>query len=96
MNSVNVSSEDLSILEKAISEAGQNYKNGYARLTSLIEEITRGDIQGDPATDLLNKYNEKEATLTGIKTTIDEAEEYMSLQNAKFKSLIDELHSQIR
>ncbi len=93
---INVSSEELSTLEKAISEAGQNYKNCYARLTNLIEEITRGDIQGDPATDLLNKYNEKEATLTGIKNTIDEAEEYMSLQNAKFKSLIDDLHSTMR
>lgn len=91
-----VSSADLSTLEKAIGTAGQNYKDCYARLTNLIDEITRGDIKGDPANDLLSKYRAKEETLTKIKETIDEAESYMYQQNVSFKQLIDNLKAGMR
>lgn len=90
---IHVEDEALNALREALETAGQEYKSSLARLTNLIEEITSGDIQGDPATDLLNKYQAKQDTLNNITKTIEEAEGYMGLQTTKFGSLIDDLKS---
>lgn len=90
---IHVEDEALNTLREALETAGQEYKSSLARLTNLIEEITSGDIQGDPATDLLNKYQAKQETLNNITKTIEEAEGYMGLQTTKFGSLIDDLKS---
>ena len=49
MASIHVDEAALNALKNALETAGQDYKQSLARLTSLIEEITSGDIQGDPA-----------------------------------------------
>lgn len=90
---IHVEDEALNALREALETAGQEYKSSLARLTNLIEEITSGDIQGDPATDLLNKYQAKQDTLNNITKTIEEAEGYMGLQTTKFGTLIDDLKS---
>lgn len=90
---IHVEDEALNALREALETAGQEYKSSLARLTNLIEEITSGDIQGDPATDLLNKYQAKQETLNNITKTIEEAEGYMGLQTTKFGTLIDDLKS---
>lgn len=91
MASIHVDEAALNALKNALETAGQEYKSSLARLTSLIEEITSGDIQGDPANDLLNKYQAKQDTFNKLTQTIEEAEGYMGLQTTKFGNMIGDL-----
>ena len=93
---INVSEDALNTLRHALETAGQDYKDSLARLTNLIQEITSGDIQGDPATDLLNKFNAKQEILNNITKTIEEAEQYMGMQTTKFTSMIGDLKSTMK
>ncbi len=93
---IHVDEASLTDLRDALTTAGEDYKSNLARLTALVEEITRGDIQGDPATDLLNKFKAKEETFKNLANTIDEAEEYMGVQTQKFGSMISNLASNMR
>ena len=93
MSVIHVDEEALKTLKNALETAGQEYKSNLARLTNLIEEITSGDIQGDPANDLLAKFQAKQDTLNKITQTIEEAEGYMGLQTTKFGTMIGDLKS---
>ncbi len=90
---IHVDETALNNLKNALETAGQEYKSNLARLTNLIEEITSGDIQGDPATDLLTKFQAKQETLNRLAQTIEEAEGYMGLQTTKFTTMIGDLKS---
>ena len=90
---IHVDEAALADLRDALTTAGEDYKSDLARLTALIQEITSGDIQGDPANDLLAKYNAKEDTFKRLANTIDEAQEYMGIQTQKFSSMISGLQS---
>lgn len=90
---IHVDEAALADLRDALTTAGEDYKSDLARLTALIQEITSGDIQGDPANDLLAKYNAKEDTFKRLADTIDEAQEYMGIQSQKFGSMISDLQS---
>ena len=65
-------------------------------LKNALETAGEGDIQGDPATDLLNKFQAKEDTFNKIAETIDDAEEYMGLQKQSFSQMISDLSSGMR
>lgn len=91
MATIHVDEAALNSLKNALETAGQEYKSSLARLTTLIEEITSGDIQGDPAQDLLSKYQAKQDTLNKLTETIEEAEGYMGLQTTKFGTMIGDL-----
>jgi predicted nucleic acid-binding Zn-ribbon protein len=93
MSTIHVDEAALNSLKNALETAGQEYKSNLAKLTNLIEEITSGDIQGDPANDLLAKFKAKQDTLNKITSTIEEAEEYMGLQTNKFGTMIGDLKS---
>jgi hypothetical protein len=93
MASIHVDEAALNALKNALETAGQEYKQSLARLTSLIEEITSGDIQGDPANDLLQKFQAKQDTFNKLTQTIEEAEGYMGLQTTKFGNMIGDLKS---
>lgn len=93
MASIHVDEAALNALKNALETAGQDYKQSLARLTSLIEEITSGDIQGDPANDLLQKFQAKQDTFNKLTQTIEEAEGYMGLQTTKFGNMIGDLKS---
>lgn len=93
MASIHVDEAALNALKNALETAGQEYKSSLARLTSLIEEITSGDIQGDPANDLLQKFQAKQDTFNKLTQTIEEAEGYMGLQTTKFGNMIGDLKS---
>lgn len=93
---IHVDEAALTDLRDALTTAGEEYKSNLARLTALINEITSGDIQGDPANDLLAKYNAKEDTFKKLANTIDEAQEYMGIQTQKFGSMISDLSSGMR
>ena len=90
---IHVDEAALTDLREALTTAGEDYKSNLARLTALIQEITSGDIQGDPANDLLAKFNAKEDTFKRLANTIDEAQEYMGIQTQKFSSMIGDLAS---
>ena len=96
MSTIHVDEAALNSLKDALQTAGQDYKNSLARLTNLIEEITSGDIQGDPATDLLTKYQAKQETFNRLTQTIEEAENYMGMQTTKFGAMIGDLKSGMR
>lgn len=93
---IHVDETSLNNLKNALETAGQEYKSNLARLTNLIEEITSGDIQGDPATDLLTKFQAKQDTLNRLAQTIEEAEGYMGLQTTKFGTMIGDLKATMK
>ncbi len=90
---IHVEESALNDLRNALETAGEDYKNKLVRLQNLINEITSGDIQGDPANDLLTKFQAKEDVFKGLAQTIDDAEEYMGMQKTNFNSLIEGLSS---
>lgn len=90
---IHVDEESLSRLKTSLSTAGESYKRDLARLENLIQEITSGDIMGDPATDLLNKFETKRDVFNNLAKTIDEAEEYTGVQSTKFTNMIGDLSS---
>lgn len=93
MSVIHVEEEALNALKNALATAGEEYKSSLSRLTNLISEITSGDIQGDPATDLLQKFQAKEDTLNKLAETIDEAEGYLGMQTTSFTNMIGDLKS---
>ena len=93
---IKVDENALQTLKKALETAGSEYKRNLAKLDNLIVQITQGDITGNPATDLLNKYKEKEGQLKKVLKTIEEAEEYVGVKNTKFNDMISGLSSSIR
>mgnify|MGYP000412389848 FL=1 len=93
---VHVEESALNDLRKALETAGESYKQNLSRLQNLINEITSGDIKGDPADDLLAKFQAKENTFKAIQQTIDEAEGYIGTQKTKFTSLISDLSSSMK
>ena len=90
---IHVDEESLKDLRNALETAGEDYKRELSRLKALISEITSGDIQGDPANDLLAKFQAKDETFKRLADTIDEAQEYMGIQTQKFGSMISNLQS---
>ena len=88
---IHVEEDALAELKHALETAGEKYKEDFARLSNLITEITNGDIQGDPADDLLAKFKEKEEDFNSIAKAIDEAEEYSGAKGKSFAEMITEL-----
>lgn len=93
---IHIEGDSLRKLKDALEKAGENYKENFARLTNLIEEITSGDIQGDPATDLLNKYNEKETAFKALLNEINTAEEYTGAKGRSFTEMVNELKARAK
>ena len=93
---IHVEESALNDLRNALETAGTEYKDNYARLQNLISEITSGDIQGDPANDLLAKFQAKDETFKSLQQTIDEALEYMGAQKQAFTGMISELSSTMK
>ena len=90
---IKVDEQALQELREALATAGEDYKRNLAKLTATIEQITSGDIQGDPAVDLLNKFEAKKDTLNNLAKTIDEAQEFMGIKRSDFSSMIGNLQS---
>ena len=93
---IEASSESISGVEREIQAAAEGYKTSLKRLENLIGEITSGDIQGDPANDLLNKFQAKQETFSKLAKTLDEAEEFMGGQGTKFNNMIGDLSAGMR
>ena len=93
MAEIHVDEEALNYLKNALQTAGENYRNNLSRLTNLINQITSGSIKGDPADDLLAKYEAKRDFFNKVQDTIDEAEEYMGIKKGTFGNMIGDLKS---
>ena len=93
---IHVEEGSLNDLKNAIANQGESYKSNLVRLTNLIAEITSGDIQGDLAVELSNKFKAKEATFNGLANTIDDAAEYMGVQTTKFGSMMQDTKAGMR
>lgn len=96
MAEIHVDQEAIDTLKTALQEAGTEYKDNLVKLMNLMDDITRGDIQGDPATALLAKFEEKREVFNRITETIEEAEGYMGLKSTKFSQLISDNKSSMR
>lgn len=96
MASLSIRDEQLKKLRDSLETSGQEYKTNLARLTNLIGEITSGDIQGNPADDLLARYREKEDVFKRIALILEQAEDYARQQEVNFTRTIDNLHSDMK
>jgi hypothetical protein len=95
-DSIRVDESALADLKSAIGTAGESYKSNLLKLNSLIDEITRKDIQGQPAKDLLDRFNAKKDTFDKLAQTIDDAESYMGIKKTKFTDMIGSLSSNMK
>ena len=84
MGRIHVEENALIELKNAFSTMGDNYKENYGKLTKLIEEITSGHIQGDPADELLKKYNDKKESFNKILELIEGTQVYLSGRTDQF------------
>lgn len=93
---IHVEESALNDLRNALETAGTEYKNNYARLQNLISEITSGDIQGDPANDLLAKFQAKEETFKALQQAIDDAFVYAEAQAKEFGNVMGEISTEMK
>lgn len=96
MEILSANNEAFKRLDEAMQTAGEEYKRLLERLINLINEITNGDIQGDPAKDLLNKFQSKESDFRGLAQTINEAEQYIAEQKARFGAMMGNIEAGMR
>ena len=96
MGRVHVEEESLNDLKNSFSTAGESYKENYTKLTNLISEITSGNIQGDPATELLQKFEEKKEAFEKINEMINSTQEYLSGRTEQFVGDVDSLIKEMK
>ena len=88
-----VSDSALGQLKNAIATAGKDYKENYARLRALMDEITNGDIQGDLANELKSKFDARRDDFDAIQKVIDDAEDYMGMKTSQFQTTTSNIQS---
>lgn len=91
MGRVHVEESALVAVKNGLGTAGEAYKTNYMRLVNLIEEITSGHIQGDPANELLRKFEEKKDAFQKIYDIIDSTQGYVQGRAEQFVSDLDSL-----
>ena len=96
MGQISVSEEVLVNVINSMTAAVENYMENYKKLSNLMNEITNGDITGDPATQILNKYTAKEETFKQLYTSLEEANTYLQEQKNKFGTMMSSLESSFR
>ena len=85
---IHVEQSELERLRDALETAGANYKLNLAKLKNLIDEITAGDIQGDVATDLRNKFIAKQDDFNSLTKSLEEAEHYTGAKGTSFVNMV--------
>ena len=88
-----VSEGALNKLKNAIATAGKDYKENLAKLRALMDEITNGDIQGDLATELMNKFQARKDDFDQIQKMSDDAEDYMGMKGTQFNTTVSNIQS---
>ncbi len=85
---IQADSQAFNTVANALQTASDEYRTNLARLTSLIEQITRGDFRGTAAETFKQKFESKQDTFNNLKKTLDEIEHYMEDQNTKFNTTV--------
>ncbi|MBQ3307974.1 MAG: hypothetical protein IJG68_07280 [Bacilli bacterium] len=93
MAEVRADEKSLNDLKNALMGAGEDYREKLAKVTAVVTGITSGSISGDPATDLVNKFEAKRDFLNRVLNTINEAEDYMGIKKGGFQNMMSELKS---
>ena len=91
---IHVEESALNELRNALQTAGEEYKEQLAKLTNLIDEITSGDIKGDPADDLLEKFRAKQDDFNSLAKAVEEAQERVGVKGTDFTTMITDLKEQ--
>lgn len=96
MGRIHVEEGALVDLKTNFGTAGENYKVNYNKLTNLISEITSGHIKGNPANELLQKYEEKKEAFEKVFEMISSTQEYLNKRTEQFindaNSLMDDMY----
>ncbi len=93
---IHVDEASLARLREALSTSGEEYKTQLVKLENLINTIVKGDIQGDPAQDLLQKFMAKKDIFEAIARIIDDAESYVGVKKTSFTDLISNLAQEMK
>lgn len=93
---IQADSQSLRELTEAFATAGKDYQKKLEELGQLIEDITNGDIQGDPATQLKSKYEEKVASFNELRDALKKAEDHMNDEEAEFRDVMRKLEQDIK
>ena len=96
MDTVRIDEAALEQLKSALQIAGESYKINLSRLRYVIEEIASKDIEGEPATELLNKYRNREDMFRNIERAINDAEEYAGVKKSNFDALMSDVSSGLK
>ena len=88
---IHVEESALNELKNALQTAGEKYKEELVRLTNLINEITNGDIKGDPADDLLEKFRAKEDDFKKLADAIEDAQDKVGVKGSDFATMLESL-----
>ena len=73
---IGADSATLKQLTQNLEKYANEYQENYNKLTNLVNEIVDSDFTGNPATDFLNKYEDKKDMLTSVYQRLDEAKNY--------------------
>ena len=95
-NRVSVDSQDLSALETSLETAGSEFVENYKKLVVIMEDITNGNIKGELATTILEKFENKKPDLDKLKEEIETAREYAKDKGAKLNAVTDSIVSLLR
>ncbi len=93
---IHVEESELIKLKGALESAGANYKMNLAKLKNLIDEITAGDIQGDVANDLRNKFMAKQDDFNSLTKSLEDAEQYTGAKGTSFVNMVSDLKSTMK
>lgn len=96
MAEIRVDSQAMEQFKQSFITAGEEYKANLVKLTNLINEITKGNLQGPPAEDLLRKFEEKRATFNSIAQLIDDGERYMGAKQTAFTDMLGEIKGSMK
>ena len=96
MGRVHVEESALVNLKNDFGTAGESYKANYNKLTNLISEITSGHIQGDPANELLRKYEEKKEAFEKVYEMISSTQDHVNGRAEQFVNDVDSLMKNMR
>lgn len=92
---VKANEQDIKAIADELFQKADDYKANLTKLTNLVEEITNGDIQGDLATDLLNKFQAKEETFKKLESELIKAEDAMKAKNEELRRVVEDTTSRM-
>jgi len=82
---------EITKLKNQLGQAGSDFKNNYAKLDGLVQQIVNGEFKGQPADTFRTQYESKKDIFDGVQKSIDEAEGFIDEELTKFINLTNNL-----